>query len=183
MTGHYVLNFAGDTFRVFTEDPRGLPEGEEPPAVESGVTEFDANSDTTVWVKGIAADGAMCMGRTVTLAYMPGERPVSTEEGNRTSDIIKINVSEVQIEINNTETEDDDIIMVGDRVPVRARIFPWWPTDRAIELSSEGAGRFEFSRTESGFADTLSLTLSRAGTWTRFYATGKEGTSSAPWQV
>ncbi|MEW6359821.1 MAG: hypothetical protein AB1696_26020, partial [Planctomycetota bacterium] len=186
LTGHYVLNFAGDTFRVYLDDPRGLPEGSEPPAVESGVTEFDANGDTTVYVKGIAADRAMCTGRTVALSYVPGERPVSTAEGSRTGDIVKINVSEIQIEVNNTPDDendpesDDDFVGVGAAVPTRLRIFPWWPDDITLTVDSAGEGKLEFSQDGATFADTLPLTFSKVGLWSHIYVSTKEGPEDNP---
>ncbi|MEW6358563.1 MAG: hypothetical protein AB1696_19670 [Planctomycetota bacterium] len=114
------------------------------------------------------------------MAYVPGEAPLSTAEGSRTGDIVKINVSEVQFDVGNTSDEGDDIIAVGGAIPVRVRVFPWWPSDKAVRIDTEGEGDLQYSRTQENFTDTLDLTLDRAGLWTQIYATGKEGPEDDP---
>ncbi|MEW6358561.1 MAG: hypothetical protein AB1696_19660 [Planctomycetota bacterium] len=77
---------------------------------------------------------------------------------------------------NNPES-DDDFVGVGAAVPTRLRIFPWWPEDLSVTLDSIGGGKVQFSKTGApeSFADTLDLTLNRAGLWTYIYVMGKMG--------
>ena len=99
-TGYFVVSFSEDTFWVYDSDKETR--------IAPGA-ELLAGTDRTLYIRGVAADEGMCKGETISVSYSAGENPVSDNPDNRLEDAIKINVSEIQIEVNDTpDSEKDD---------------------------------------------------------------------------